>query len=401
MLIARLGVAVNKESFAHGQDRQPSPSPSRPSSDRLFLRGVRRCRLITLGALFNIASTLDQQEKQRSAFHATQALEQRLLASRQFLSSYAVWDAAFEHLAGKVDWQWAYEEKNVGESLYSASGYEGVFVVDDRHTTYALFKGAPAEAPAGSFIDAPLTEIIAAARAAASARGQVNRFVLFNNWPAVLSAAAVRPDKEVTTAEVSQAPVMLFIDQLTEAKLARLGEVAGLAHMHIEKNEEPEPGRQQIALGDTGYRLGWTSPMPGRQLLWAVLPPLLCALLILGVVLLYLFRLALRNARVIDLSLQHLQTSNQALEASEQRFRAVAEASSDWIWETDRQQRLTYLPSASSVLPATRSRHGLANHSINCSAVKPRRCRPGSTGRSRPTRNNRPTCVAPTPTTTA
>lgn len=67
--------------------------------------------LVTLGALFNIATTLDQQERQRSAFHATQALEQRLLASRQFLSSYAVWDAAFEHLAGNADWKWAYEER--------------------------------------------------------------------------------------------------------------------------------------------------------------------------------------------------------------------------------------------------------------------------------------------------
>ena len=37
----------------------------------------------------------------------------------------------------------------------------------------------------------------------------------------LLSAAAVRPDKDVTAAEVSQAPVMLFIDQLTEAKLAQ------------------------------------------------------------------------------------------------------------------------------------------------------------------------------------
>jgi diguanylate cyclase (GGDEF)-like protein/PAS domain S-box-containing protein len=299
--------------------------------------------LVTLGALFNIAATLDQQEQQRSAFHATQALEQRLLASRQFLSSYAVWDAAFEHLAGKVDWQWAYEEKNVGESLYSASGYEGVFVVEDQRTTYALFKGAPTEAAAGSFIDAPLPEIIDAARAAASAREQVTRFVIFNNWPAVLSAAAVRPDKDVTAAEVSQAPVMLFVDQLTEAKLAHLGEGAGLARMHIEKNEEHENGHQHVALGDTGYRLAWISPLPGRQLLWAVLPPLLCALLILGLVMLYLFRHALRSSRAIDLSLQRLQKSNQALEASEQRFRAVAEASSDWIWETDRQQRITYL----------------------------------------------------------
>ncbi|WP_343600325.1 EAL domain-containing protein [Pseudomonas sp.] len=299
--------------------------------------------LVTLGALFNIAATLDQQEQQRSAFHATQALEQRLLASRQFLSSYAVWDAAFEHLAGKVDWQWAYAEKNVGESLYSASGYEGVFVVEDQRTTYALFKGAPTEAAAGSFIDAPLAEIIAAARAAASAREQVTRFVMFNNWPAVLSAAAVRPDKDVTAAEVSQAPVMLFVDQLTEAKLARLGKGAGLERMHIEKIEEHTHGHPHIALGDTGYRLAWISPLPGRQLLWAVLPPLLCALLILGLVMLYLFRLALRSSRAIDHSLQRLQKSNQALEASEQRFRAVAEAASDWIWETDRQQRLTYL----------------------------------------------------------
>jgi diguanylate cyclase (GGDEF)-like protein/PAS domain S-box-containing protein len=299
--------------------------------------------LVTLGALFNIAATLDEQEQQRSAFHASQALEQRLLASRQFLSSYAVWDAAFEHLVGKVDWQWAYEEKNVGESLYSASGYEGIFVVEDQRTTYALFKGAPTQADAGSFIDAPLPAVIDAARGAASAREQITRFVMFNNWPAVLSAAAVRPDRDVSTQEVSQAPVMLFVDQLTEAKLERLGAGAGLTHMHIEKNGEQGRAQQQIALGDTGYHLAWTSPLPGRQLLWAVLPPLICALLVLALVMLYLFRHALRSSHAIDLSLDRLQKSNQALEASEQRFRAVAEAASDWIWETDRQQRLTYL----------------------------------------------------------
>ena len=129
--------------------------------------------LVILGALFNIASTLDQQERQRSAFHANQALEQRLLASRQFLSSYAVWDAAFEHLSGQADWQWAYEEKNIGESLYSASGYEGVFVVENDRTTYALFKGQLSQAGADTYIDTPLQPIIEQARAAAmiDARG--------------------------------------------------------------------------------------------------------------------------------------------------------------------------------------------------------------------------------------
>lgn len=299
--------------------------------------------LVTLGALFNIAATLDHQERQRSAFHANQALEQRLIASRQFLSSYAVWDAAFEHLAGQVDWKWAYEDKNVGESLYSASGYEGVFVVEDSRTTYALFKGQPSQAGADTYIDAPLQPIIDQARAAAVPREQTSRYVLFNGWPAVLTAAAVRPDRDVTDSEVRQAPVMLFIDQLTEDKLTRLGTGAGLTGMHVDKDNRGEHGHLRIELGDTGYHLAWNSPLPGRQLLWAVLPPLVGALLMLGMIMLYLFRLTLRSSRAIGLTLTHLQQSNQALEASEQRFRAVAESASDWIWETDRQQRLTYL----------------------------------------------------------
>ena len=299
--------------------------------------------LVILGALFNIATTLDKQERQRSAFHATQALEQRLLASRQFLSSYAVWDAAFEHLAGHADWHWAYEEKNVGESLYSASGYEGVFVVENDRTTYALFKGQPTQAGANTYIDATLQPILDQARAAAIPREQITRFVLFNGWPAVLSAAAIRPDRDVTDSEVSQAPVMLFVDQLTEEKLAQLGKGAGLTRMHVEKEDMQQHDHLRIDLGDTGYHLSWSSPLPGHQLLWAVMPALLSALLILGLIMLYLFRLTLRSSRAIGLTLSHLQQSNQALEASEQRFRAVAESASDWIWETDRQQRLTYL----------------------------------------------------------
>ncbi|MEG8203231.1 EAL domain-containing protein [Pseudomonas sp. 5FOS] len=299
--------------------------------------------LVILGALFNIAGTLDHQERQRSALQATKALEQRLLASRQFLSSYAVWDAAFEHLASQADWKWAYEEKNVGESLYSASGYEGVFVVEDSRTTYALFKGRPTQAAANTYINAALQPIIDQARAAAVPREQITRFVLFNGWPAVLSAAAVRPDRDVTDSEVSQAPVMLFVDQLTEEKLAQLSSAAGLTGMHVENNDVGEHDHLRIDLGDTGYHLSWSSPLPGHQLLRAVLPPLAGALLILGLIMLYLFRHALRSSRAIDLTLAHLQQSNQALEASEQRFRAVAESASDWIWETDRHQRLTYL----------------------------------------------------------
>ncbi|HEN8801155.1 EAL domain-containing protein [Pseudomonas sp. CM25] len=325
----------------------PSTSPTPRVQVRRLIAGFSAvfglACLVILAALFNIAGTLDQQERQRSAFHANQALEQRLLASRQFLSSYAVWDAAFEHLAGQADWQWAYEQKNIGESLYSASGYEGVFVLENERTTYALFKGQPSQASATTYIDAPLQPIIDQARAAAIPREQITRFVLFNGWPAVLSAAAVRPDREVTDSDVAHAPVMLFVDQLTEDKLAVLGSGAGLTGMHVEKDQTKAHDHLRIELGDTGYHLAWSSPLPGRQMLRAVLPALAAALLILGLIMLYLFRHALRSSRAMGMTLTHLQESNQALEASEQRFRAVAESASDWIWETDREQRLTYL----------------------------------------------------------
>ena len=45
----------------------------------------------------------------------------------------------------------------------------------------------------------------------------------------------------------------------------------------------------------------------------------------------------------MDASYDSLEQSAHALEASEERFRAVAEAASDWIWEIDGQQRITYL----------------------------------------------------------
>lgn len=229
-------------------DRNVDLSPSSPTS-RLQVRRLVGgfCALFglacvfTLVALFNIAATLDRQALEQSTFQASQALEQRLVASRQFLSSYAVWDAAYEHLVGKVDWQWAYAEKNVGESLYSASGYEGVFVVEDGRTTYALFKGKPTDSPASAHIDSPLAAIIDAARKAAPAREQVTHFVRFNGWPAVLSAAAVRQDKEVTEADVRQAPVMVFVDQLTEAKLSVLGKGAGLTGMRLKRTVPPRP----------------------------------------------------------------------------------------------------------------------------------------------------------------
>ena len=54
-------------------------------------------------------------------------------------------------------------------------------------------------------------------------------------------------------------------------------------------------------------------------------------------------RHARRSAEAIETSAQTIEAYAHTLEASEARFRDVAEASSDWIWETDPELRLTYI----------------------------------------------------------
>lgn len=327
----------------------PPPSPAaRPRlQTRKLIIGVialfSLACLIALGALFRIAWQLNLGESEKSTFYADKALHQRLDASRQFISSYAVWDAAYQHLTLSVDKHWAYEEKNVGESLYSASGYEGIFVVDEQRTRYALFKGQPSDSPVGAYLDMPLTPIIDEARALASTRQQVSHYVLFNGWPATLTAAAIRPDTPRLDIDPHTTAVMLFVDQLTQAKLDKLASDAGLDGARIVNNDSAPSVGPRLPLDSIGYSLQWDPPRPGDRLLWAVLPPLLGAILVLGLLMAYFSRFAIRASRDIDSNLARLQASNQALEASEQRFRAVAEAASDWIWETDRQHRLTYL----------------------------------------------------------
>src|SRR5690349_20780635 len=101
--------------------------------------------LLGLVSLYRIAGALDERERSQSRFHAESALTQLQKTDRNYLVAYAVWQAAYDHLAGLVDRHWAYDEDNLGATLYSADGYEGVFVLDDDGTHYAMLQGRLSE----------------------------------------------------------------------------------------------------------------------------------------------------------------------------------------------------------------------------------------------------------------
>lgn len=305
----------------------------------LFVLGV----LMAIVALFNIAQKLDEEDVRKTHFYIERALENRIGASKNYIASYAYWTTAYEHLNGEVDVQWAYAEQNMGKTLFTNDEYEGVFVIDRQRTKYAVVRGRNVLDDASVYMDTPLAELVDQLQAQPDLTLSTIRYTLFEGWPAVVTASVILPNDERPQVEAKGTSVLLFVDQLTPVKLRKLGKSYGLTDLNLKKDTELEPGQPAVPLDSTGYSLMSRLERPGQQLLWSLVPPLGGALLILALLTAYFFRYALRTARHVDASYDSLQKSAHALEASEERFRAVAEAASDWIWEIDGQQRITYL----------------------------------------------------------
>ena len=125
-----------------------------------------------------------------------------------------------------------------------------------------------------------------------------------------------------------------------------------LADLKVVMPGEATLGASLPLVSAHGVNLGdvtWRPENPGRQLLRTLLPPLVLSLIGLAIGGALFAWLALRDARrsaeAIEASADKIEAYAQTLETSQARFRDVAEASSDWIWETDPDLRFTYFSS--------------------------------------------------------
>lgn len=305
----------------------------------LFVVGV----LIALIALFSIAGRLDAQDLSKTTFYTQRALENRITASKNYIVSYANWTTAYDHLNDKVDVQWAYVEQNVGKTLFTIDHYDAVFVIDGQRTKYATVRGLLVQDQATAYLSTSMATLVDEVQSQESLIEPVSRYTLFEGKPALLTAAAIVPNDERPAVDPKSTSVLIYVDQLNPEKLATLSADYGLHDLSLTADDVIVPGQPAVALTGTGYSLVSRLEQPGHQLLWSLLPPLGGALLILALLTAYFFRYVLRTSGHVDASYTSLDLSNQALEASEERFRAVAEAASDWIWETDDQHCITYL----------------------------------------------------------
>nr|BFE96515.1 hypothetical protein GCM10020185_70510 [Pseudomonas brassicacearum subsp. brassicacearum] len=162
--------------------------------------------------------------------------------------------------------------------------------------------------------------------------------------PAFVAASAITVGTDSSVPEIPGPPsLMLFVKVLDPGALENLARDFALPDAHIARTPGPADTAQLQLDELTQEALAWRPQTPGQDLRKFLLPLLAVALLVLGILALAVLRHALAMLRAQERQYASLLAHRKALERSEERFRDIAEVSSDWLWEVDSTGTLTYL----------------------------------------------------------
>ena len=288
------------------------------------------------GALWFASASQDELARK----HERQLIEHAIATVRRQIvltvKDYAYWDEAVHHLVLGLDPAWA--DGNVGGYIFDTFGFEYSFVLDgDDRTIYGQIDGARSDADAFAVLGAPLGRLIAQARAAPLAPGQAPEPV-----SGVLEAgggvvvAAVSPLLPQAGSDLQlpsgQRSVLVFVKRLGPELVAQIEADFSFQDVRIGKAPATAGLARIPLLSPAGSELAaitWVPHQPGRKLLVWLTPALLVALLVF----LGFAGVALRNVRL----------AAAVIRDGKARFRDIAEASSDWLWETDAELRVRYV----------------------------------------------------------
>ena len=323
------------------------PAGGRRSSDlRALLARFARARVIVpLAMLLWLALILSvaavqvagrrqdhlQELAERSAIaHAVRQLGRALAAE---VKDYAWWDEALEHLAPPLDAEWA--DRNIGPFVFENFGYEVSLVVGgDGRASYGQLDGRRDAAAAAARLGPGLADLVRHARAGARTADAGAVWTTLagpGGQIAVVAATAVLPSAGPAALTAAAPPaVLVFAKRLDAAFLAGLADDLAIAGARLSSGPQPELA---------GYALpGLDGSSPGL-VLWAPkkagwFQPLLLLPALAGAFLFSVFAALLIVAR---------DRVDRAIRESEARFQDISEVASDWIWECDREQRLTFV----------------------------------------------------------
>jgi diguanylate cyclase (GGDEF)-like protein/PAS domain S-box-containing protein len=288
------------------------------------------------GALWFASACQDNLAHQ----HEGQLIDHAIEAARRQVSitvkDYSQWDEAVQHLVLTPDPDWA--DNNVGRYIHDTFGYEYSFVIDggDR-TVYGQIDGARVDVDAFAELAQGLGRLIELARAGVGGPDEspqpASGLLLAGDQVVAVAVSALKPQPgSDLRLPVGRHPVLVYAKRLQGPFLEQLGTEFDLRNLQISRLSTAGAPARIPLISPTGLELAaitWAPHEPGRKLLVWLGPALLMALLVF----LGFAGLAIRNIR----------RAATAIREGETRFRDIAEASSDWIWETDAELRVGFV----------------------------------------------------------
>ncbi len=247
---------------------------------------------------------------------------------------YTWWDEAVANLDVALNESWA--DDNVGFYIHHVHGYELSLVVDRANqTVYEQLDGERRpELDAFEVLTPELRVLVERARATPLDEPQPATGLLpFGDGLALVGVSAVTPQQPRGASLAASRVVVAFAKRLTDELLQSLAVPLSLTSLRLVPPAEEAPTEASLPLrAPEGNLLGylvWQPHQPGRAFLSAITPALGLAILVIAA-----FTFAV---------LRHARVTADTMEASEARFRDVADASSDWIWEVDAGLRLSFI----------------------------------------------------------
>ncbi|NLS03930.1 EAL domain-containing protein [Rhizobium sp. P32RR-XVIII] len=275
---------------------------------------------------------------------ATTALQVKAREVGRNLRDYAVWEDAYKNLHENIDLEWAATDGNIGANIYEGLGYEMAFAVSPGDkTVYAVINGVPQQVDAFKIMPRGLRDLL---HVASIQTDPTTSVIKAGDDIFIVAASALLPQSiDRKTVKSKDLTMLVFAKRLDQKFLDRMSQDYLLSGLAISP-QKPEGAEASIPLmsQDRVYlgSITWSPAKPGFQLLRFILPPLCISLVVLAAFAMLVVRNAGRSTKALEESAKTVEAYAQTLKESEARFKDVAEASSDWIWESDQTLRLIY-----------------------------------------------------------
>src|SRR5690606_3771692 len=290
---------------------------------------------VVVGFVWFSAKKQDEIARKNSIVSVAAALERHAIHLGRIAKDFAWWNEAVENLVLRLDQDWA--DQGIGFYAFENYGYERSFVLDgENRTLYSSVDAVRVDEQALDALRPGLEIILDEARAVAEERPEPVTAIMRTADGTVLlvGASAIAPE-DGAPSQLPEGPkfVLIYTKELNQELLDSIGSALPLADLRLAASgtDSAEEGVLPLTApdGSTLGNLVWQPHKPGQQFLTSVTPALTVAILLIGA-----FTIAV---------LRHARETTTAIEASEARFRDVADASSDWIWEVDAGLRLTFI----------------------------------------------------------